>query len=97
MGKILESMADEDSEPKSEVVDKQESGPEAVAELVLPQEEIFSQPTEVEELPIETLLDLSAESITELVPSLIVNRASLFLTSPDVYDLLQIFLQKTTS
>ena len=70
MGKILESMADEDSEPKSKVVDKQESGPEAVAELVLPQEEIFSQPTEVEELPTETIVDLLAAPTMELVPSL---------------------------
>ena len=70
MVKILESMADEDSEPKSEVVDKQESEPEAVAELVLPQEEFFSQPTEVEELPTETIVDFLAAPTMELVPFL---------------------------
>jgi len=61
------------------------------------QENIFSQSTEVEEFPIETLVDLLAEPTTDLVPSLAAMRASLFLRSPDVCDPLQIFLQETVS
>ena len=73
MEKIPESMTVEDPEPEPKVVDEPESGSEVVAELVLLQEEIFfSQSTEVEELPIETLVDFPAELITELVPSLVV-------------------------
>jgi len=60
MGKILESMTTEDSKQKPEVVDEPKSGPEVVAELVPPEKEIFSRPTEVEELPTETLVDLPA-------------------------------------
>jgi len=58
----------------------------------------YSEPeAEVEELLIETLVDLSVESIMELVSSLSVMRASLFLRSHDVYDPLQIFLHETRS
>ena len=89
-------MAVEDPKPKSEVIDEPESGLK-VAELVSPQEEISSQPIEVEELLIETLVDILTESTMELVPSLTVMRASLFLRLPDVYDLLQIFLHETIS
>ena len=52
---------------------------------------------EVVELPIETIVDLPVEPTLELVPSLTVMMASLFLRSPDVYDILQIFLQETGS
>ena len=60
-------------------------------------EEISSQPIEVVELSIETLVDLPAESTIKLVPPLAVMRASIFLKSPDVYDPLQIFLQEPVS
>ena len=61
------------------------------------QEEIFSQPTKVVELPSAILVDFPAELTMELVPSLAVTRASLSLRSPDEYDPLQICLQKTSS
>ena len=51
----------------------------------------------VEELPVETLVDLPAELTLELVPPLTVMRVSFFLKSPDVYDPLQICLQKPGS
>ena len=44
--------------------------------------------SEVEELPSETLIDLSAEPIIKLVSSLADMRASLSLRLLDVYDLL---------
>jgi len=53
--------------------------------------------TEVEELPIETLVDLPTEltmGLLSLSPPMIF---SLSLRSPDVYDLLQIFLQEAGS
>jgi len=68
-----------------------------VAKLVLLQEEIFFRSTEVEELPNEILVDLPADPTLELVPLLAVIRASFFLKSPGVYDLLQIFLQHAGS
>ena len=43
----------------------------------------------VEELSIETLVDLPAEPTLELVPHLAVMRVSFFLRSPDVYNPLQ--------
>jgi len=46
---------------------------------------------EVEEPLIEILADLPAEPTRELVPSLTVMRASLFLRSPNIYNSLQIF------
>ena len=61
------------------------------------QEEISPRPTEVVELPTETLVDLLAAPTMELVPSLAVIRASIFLRSPDVYDPLHIFLQEPVS
>ena len=64
---------------------------------MLLQEEISSQPTEVMELLIETLMDLPVESTRELVLSLTVMWASFFLSSPDVYNLLQIFMQEIGS
>ena len=85
MMKMLES---KDSKPEPEVEDKLW----LVAELVSLLEEISSRPTEVVELFIETLVDLSAEPIMELVPSLTLIRASIFLKLPDVYDPLQILL-----
>ena len=94
VGKTLESMTVEG--PESEV-DEPESGPEVVAELVSPQEDISSWPIEVEDLPTETLVDLLAESTMKLVPSLATKRASLFLRTPNEYDHLQIFLQETVS
>jgi len=48
--------------------------------------------SEFKELSIETLIDLQADLIMELVSSLTAMRASLFLRSHDVYDSLQIFL-----
>ena len=72
-------------------------GPEVVA-LVSPQEEISPRPMEVVQLPIKIHADLPAELTTlELVPSLVVMRASVFLKSSDVYDSLQIFLQELVS
>ena len=46
----------------------------------------------VEELPVETLVYLSAEPTLKLVPFLAAMRVSFFLRSPDVYDPLQICL-----
>jgi len=84
VGKILENMIVEDPEPESEV-DEAESGPEVV-ELVSLQEEISSKSTKVEELSIETIIDLSKKPTTELVSSLATMRASLSLRSHDVYN-----------
>jgi len=50
-------------------------GPEIIAVLVSLQEEISSRPTEVEELPIETFVDLPTEPSMELVLSLVAMRA----------------------
>jgi len=89
MVKILESkMLEivEDPEPAPEVDDKLVVGPEVVAELVLLEDEIFSWPMEVIELPIKTLVNLSTESIMKLVPSLTFMRVSFFLRSPDIYN-----------
>ena len=85
--KVVEVVEDSKLEPK---VDKPKPGSEVVAELVSPQEKIFFRPTEVEELPIETLVDLSAEPTLELVPLLAAMKVSFFLRPPDVYDILQI-------
>jgi len=57
------------------------------------QEEIFSQPIEVEELPIDTLVNLSTELTIELFSSVMIF-FSLSLRSPNIYDPLQIFLQE---
>jgi len=70
------------------------SGPEVITELVLIQEEISPRPTEVVKLPIETLVDLPAELIMELAPTLTVIRTSFFLRSSDMYDPLQILIQE---
>jgi len=95
MMKMIESKAVEvveDPEAKIEVDDK----PEVVVELVSLQEEVSPRPTKVVELPIDTLVDLLTEPTMELAPSLAlaVMRALIFLRSPDVYNLLQIFLHK---
>jgi len=58
------------------------------------QEEIFPQPIEGEEFPIETLVNLSVESTLELVSPLAAMRVSFFYRSPDVDDPLQICLQE---
>ena len=52
---------------------------------------------DVVELHIENHVDLLTELTLELLPSLVVLRVSFFLISPDVYDPLQIFLQKANS
>ena len=70
MVKMLESRAvkavdNPESEP--EVDDNSESEPEVDAESVSQQEKIFPQPMEVEKLPVETLVCLSAEPTLELV------------------------------
>jgi len=80
-----------------EIDDKPESGSEVVAELVSLQEEISPWPTKVVELPIETLINLPAEPIRELVPSLAATRASDFLRLSDAYDPLQIFIHDAGS
>ena len=77
MVKMLESKA-------IEVVEDSKSEPEVVAALVALQEEIFSRPTKVVELPIETHVNLLAEPTLKLVSSLAVMRASTFLRSSDV-------------
>jgi len=51
----------------------------------------------VEELPVETVIDLLAEPTLELVPPLAGMRVSFFLRSPDAYDSLQICLQELSS
>jgi len=65
--------------------------------LVPLQEKMSSRPTEVEEFPIETLIDLPAESTMELASIFTAMETSLSLRLPDVHDLLQIFLQETVS
>ena len=79
---LIETEVVDNSESEPEI---EESGLKVVAELAPLQE--------VEELRIETLLDLPVELTTNLVPSLAAMKGSLSLRSPDVYDLLQIFLQ----
>ena len=71
--------------------------PKVIVESVSQQEEIFPQPLEVEELLVETLVDILAELTLKLVPPLAAIRVSFFLRSPDVYDPLQIFLQEICS
>jgi len=96
VGKILESKAVKIIEdPKSEPEFDDEPGSEIIARLVSMKEEIFSRSTYVGELPIETLVDLLAEPSLELIPSLTVMMASLFLRLPDEYDPLQILLQES--
>ena len=102
MMKMLESKAIEvveDSEPELEVNDKAEPGLglEVVAKLVSLQEEIFSQPTKVIKLPIETLVDLPIELSMNLVPTVLSMRTLFFLRSLDVYDPLQILIQEPLS
>jgi len=52
---------------------------------------------EVVELPIETLVDLSAEPFMDLVPTVAAMRTSFFLRSPGLYDPLQILIQEAVS
>jgi len=85
---FIKTQAIDNLKPEPEV---KEAGSEVVAELAPLREDIFSRPTKVEELSIETLVDLLVESTIELVSSLTVMRATLFLRSPDVYNSLQIF------
>ena len=80
-----------------EIVENLESEPEVVAKLVTLQEKISSRPTKFIEPLFETHVDLLAEPTLELVPSLAVMRASIFLRSSDVYDPLKIFLQEPVS
>ena len=97
MVKMLKSKAIEvigDPESESEVVKLRT---QVVTELVSQQEEIFSQPMKVVELPIETHVDPVAEPILKIVSSLAVMRASIFLRSPDIYDPLWIFLHEPVS
>ena len=51
----------------------------------------------VDELPIETFVDLSIKSTMEFVSFFAAMRASLSFRSPDLYNPLQIFLQETGS
>ena len=88
---------DDNLEPKPEVYDKLEPRPEVIVESVSQQEEVSLQPMEVEDLPIDTLVDLPAETTLELVPPLSVMNVLFFLTSPDVYDPLRICLQEPDS
>ena len=69
---------------------------DVVAELVPLQEEISSQPIEVEALPIDTHMELSKEPTMELF-LLAMLFLSLLLRSPNIYDSLQIFLRETGS
>ena len=69
-----------------------EPEPKVVAELVSLQEVTPSRPIEVEEFLIEIVVDLPAESTTELLPSS-PTISLVFLRSPNTYDPLQIFLQ----
>jgi len=71
----------ENPESEPEVVDEPESKLEVLAELVSPQEKISSRPTEVEELPVETPINLPAEPTMKLVPSLTAMMTSLSLRS----------------
>jgi len=73
------------SKTEPEVDDKPELWPEVV-ESVSQQEETFSQLMEVEERPVDTLIDLLAEPTLKLVSPLAALRVSFFLRSPDVYD-----------
>jgi len=75
----------------------EEPEPKVVAEWLPLQEEISPRPTKVVKLPIETLVDLPAESSMDLIPTVIATRTSFFLRSPDVYDPLQIFIQEPVS
>jgi len=88
-----EPEVDDNPEPELEVYDK--PGPEVIAELMSQQEETSPQPMKVEELPIETIVDLLAEPTLQLVPPLTDIRVSFFLRSPDAYDPLQISLHET--
>ena len=66
---------------------------EVAAELEIVNE---SEPEpEIEEPLVETSADLPAELAMELVSSSLAVRVSVSLRSPDLYDLLQIFLQET--
>jgi len=67
--------------------------PEAVNELEPKSHTVYEPELEVKEPLIKTLVKLSVEPTMELVPSL----TCILLRSPDVYDLLQIFLQETGS
>jgi len=87
VGKILENMTAKSTDPKPPALIK----PEVVTELTPLQEEVSFRTTEIEELAIETLVDLPAE------PTVTGMRASLSLRSPDEYDLLQIYLQEIDS
>ena len=98
MVKMLESKAVEiveDSEPELKVDDKPRL--EVVVELASKREEISQRPTKVVELHIEKHVYLLAEPTLELIPSLTVMRVLLFLRLSDLYDPLQIFLQKAGS
>ena len=91
-----EPEVDDNPKPEPEVDDKPEPKPE-VAESVSQQEKISPQLMKVEELTVETLVDLPAEPTLKLVPLLAAMRVSFFLRSPDVYDPLQICLQESGS
>ena len=80
-----------------EVVEEPKPRPEVAADLVSLQEEISSRPTEIVDLPIETLVDLPVEPARKLISSLVGMRASVFLRSPDKYDPLKICLHETGS
>jgi len=85
-----EPEVDDNPTPEPEVDDKIEL--EVVAESVSQHEEIFPQHMKVEELPVETFVDLSVEPTLKLLPPLTAMSISFFLRSPNVYDPLQICL-----
>ena len=82
----LEKEVDQNLEPDPEVYDKPELGLEVIAESVSRKEEIFPQSIEIEELPIETLVNFPAKPTPEVVPPLAAIRVLFFLRSPDVYE-----------
>ena len=57
----------------------------------------FPTTRKVEEVAIETLVDLPTEPTLELVPPLVGMMVSYFLRLSDVYDPLQIYLQESGS
>ena len=82
-------------EPQPKFIEKLKPEPEPkVVGLVSLQEEISSQSIEVEELLIETLLDLPVKPTMELVPSLATMRVLLSLRLPDEYNPFRYFYSR---
>ena len=84
---MLENKAVEFVEdPKLELKIDDKPGPEVIAKLVSQQEVISPRPMKAVDLPIETLIDLSAEPSMDLGPTMAAMKSTFFLRSPDVYD-----------